>query len=364
MLLLRCSALWCGLASCGSIRLSSAPPPPWNMSAVCSESYNFTATSWDNLCGPPGDGLAPDGTRCKNFSNIVTSFIVGDDHFGDNATASVHALIHGPARCGSEAAPVGTCPAGTSALPEGLRSIRFSGVDRDAILASDEDNILPGWNASNKSWAADAPCQPSIVSQEKGPWPGIWLDHAAWRLGNQSAKFFAAYKAAGGELDEIVLDTEVGPFLTWGVADNFDHTKPGAEQCALARWTAIQNDSRFPPVLAELLKRGLVVGDQTDPHYLAKAMAFHKVETKAQPLTNRNVWNALAFEREVEFWETAIFKAAKENFPHVRGSDWLYTKWSSDYCIPDPESNMGCRTPGHSGAVPGGDGNGFSTTMM
>jgi hypothetical protein len=65
-------------------------------------------------------------------------------------------------------------------------------------------------------------------------------DHASWKLGNQSAKFFKALKAAGGELDEIVLDTEIGPFTTWGVADNFDHAKPGAAACALARWTAIQ----------------------------------------------------------------------------------------------------------------------------
>ena len=53
-------------------------------------------------------------------------------------------------------------------------------------------------------------------------------DHVSWKLGNQSAKFFKALKAAGGELDEIVFDTEIGPFLTWGVADNFQHSTPGA----------------------------------------------------------------------------------------------------------------------------------------
>ena len=42
-----------------------------------------------------------------------------------------------------------------------------------------------------------------IVAQEKGPWPGIWLDNAAWAMGNQSAKFFAEYKRQGGELDEV-----------------------------------------------------------------------------------------------------------------------------------------------------------------
>jgi hypothetical protein len=254
-----------------------------SLSAVCGSvlpSYNFTATSWDNLCGDPGDGVDAE-PRCRNFSNLVPSMMIEDSHFGDNATSLTELLLNGGVccRCGSEAAPAGSCPAGLNALPEGLRSIRFSGVDRDAILASDGDNILPGWNASNKSWAPDAPCQPSIVAQEKGPWFGIWLDHAAWKLGNQSAKFFPAFKAAGGQLDEIVLDTEIGPFITWGVADNFDHSKPGAEACAVARWTAIQNDPRFPSVLTELIKRGLVAGDQSDPHYLAKAMKFVKVPT-------------------------------------------------------------------------------------
>ena len=58
---------------------------------------------------------------------------------------------------------------------------------------------------------------------------------------------------------QIVLDTELGPFLTWGVADNFDHSKPGAQACATARWTAIQNDRRWPAVLAELLERDVAV---------------------------------------------------------------------------------------------------------
>jgi hypothetical protein len=92
--------------------------------------------------------------------------------------------------------------------------------------------------------------------------------------------------------------------------------------------------------LAQLLKRGLKLGDcvrskkggtitpdcakavmANDPHYLATAMKFIKIETKKEYYTNRNVWNGLAFEREVEFWEVAFFKAAKQYFPHVRGSN-------------------------------------------
>lgn len=107
-------------------------------------------------------------------------------------------------------------------------------------------------------------------------------------------------------------------------------------------------------MLAKLLKRGFALGscvrskkDGTitpdcakeamakDSHYLATAMKFIKLETTKVPLTNRNVWNGLAFERTVEFWEVSIFAAAKKYFPHVRGSNWLYTKWTSDYwCMP------------------------------
>ena len=76
--------------------------------------------------------------------------------------------------------------------------------------------------------------------------PGIWLDHVSWKLGNQSAKFFKALKEAGGELDEIVLDTEIGTFLTWGAADNFDHTNPGAAAWSTSSPSSFSNGSVSP----------------------------------------------------------------------------------------------------------------------
>ena len=47
--------------------------------------------------------------------------------------------------------------------------------------------------------------QNNSLARRLGPYPGIWLDNAMWKLGNQSALFFPAFKAAGGQLDEIVL---------------------------------------------------------------------------------------------------------------------------------------------------------------
>ena len=117
-----------------------APPAPWNLSSFCPSPYNFTATSWDHTCGDPGDGLEPPGPRCRNFSNIVPSIELEDrsskytgiPHFGDNASNLVPKIIHGGVgiHCSAEAAPPGTCLAGTAAQPAGLRSIRFGEQDR------------------------------------------------------------------------------------------------------------------------------------------------------------------------------------------------------------------------------------------
>ena len=160
---------------------ASGPTPGsfWNLSAICGADnlYNFTATSWDHTCGLPGGAVTPEPQpRCRNFSNVVPSMTIGSDMYTDNATL-LAILIHGGGpelRCGAERAPAGSCLAGTNAQPVGHRSIKLSGIDRTAMLDSPEDNILPGWNGTG--WAPDAVCQPDIVAQEKGPYPGIWLD--------------------------------------------------------------------------------------------------------------------------------------------------------------------------------------------
>ena len=82
------------------------------------------------------------------------------------------------------------------------------------ILDSDADNILPGWNASNKSWAPDAPCQPGIVAQEKGPWPGIWLDNAAWKFGSACSNGQArAVTVAATLTPTVAADRPIGEIL-------------------------------------------------------------------------------------------------------------------------------------------------------
>ena len=122
-------------------------------------------------------------------------------------------------------------------------------------------------------YPAGAPCPREVVANWIGPWPGIWLDHTAAFVGAQSAAFFAEYKARGGRLDEIILDTEIGGFASYSVSDNIPRSRNGSEVCVRARWAAIQADTRFPPILAELRTRGFLIGPAaSDPDALFKAM--------------------------------------------------------------------------------------------
>lgn len=175
--------------------------------------------------------------------------------------------------------------------------------------------------------------------------------------------FFAALKRAGAELDEIIQDSEKGAFATSVIADNFGNTAAG-HTCGVARWTAIQNDRRFPRVLVELQRRGFVVVDNSRPHYLAEALELMVKDQNVSRDQFRNalVWNAFMVERAAGYWQSAIYEPARRSFPGVMASNFdPYWKWTSDYCVPDQSSNMYCLAEANStGAVVGGDGHGGS----
>jgi hypothetical protein len=244
-------------------------------------------------------------------------------------------------------------------------------------MNSPDDDILGRWNASNQSYAPGHPCAgytggvvPALGGQISGPWPGIWLDHAAARMGVQSELFFAEYKKAGGQLDEVVLDTELGwlGFDTWEIADNWANPgtpdggpTPGNVRCAAAHWAAIQNDKRFSEVLKMMQAHGFDAGNRSAPNWLAHAMAFTKDQTKD---LNRRVWQAVQMERAAEYLDTMIVGAAKRHFPAVRVANLGWQMYTEQYCIPDSNSWLFCRTLGLNGAVPGGPANGYSNYVF
>ena len=232
--------------------------------------WTHFATAWDytcekNLTRSPKNGKLTSGKPmwiCKNYSSISVNVLLGppaatkahpiwnkqndEANYGTNASLSVPQVLHGgPAFYPYAKSPPRAAPGGefgwmfgTASLPEGRRAIRIHGPDRKVLiggppgdLQAADDEAAGGvpYNISGSTSAppagpmqghypADAPCPRNVVANWIGPWPGIWWDHSAEWLGNQSLEFFSAYKAAGGELDEIVLDTELDGFETFSVA--------------------------------------------------------------------------------------------------------------------------------------------------
>jgi hypothetical protein len=209
----------------GKLKSDDAPTAQksWTAADECPAVYTrheFVAASWDPACeGTPAQNPVAFSQCNFNLTRVVPPVIIPDDygfrHFGDNASVLVPRIIHGYNTSGKIAEDHFVWPFGTKTQPVGHRMLRFEGPDRDFIMNAAADDILGGWNATNKSYPAGHPCGPvegsSVTGgQVAGPWPGIWLDAAAAEMGKQSELFFEAYKAAGGALDEIVLDTELG----------------------------------------------------------------------------------------------------------------------------------------------------------
>ena len=360
---------------------AAAAPQP-SLCPANGHPLTFFASAWSMTC-ESGTSWTNVSTTCKNFSGIVPPMIIELQNFGDNASSLVPLLIHGYDHgnwCNNQPGQDnttngGACepglveddglvwPWGLDAMPAGHRAIRFSGPDRGVIMNDPADDILGGWNTTAQAYPPSQACQPSDEGQIKGPFTGLWWDRGAELLGAQSAKFFKALKAAGGQLDEIVLDTELGweGFDTWAISDNwsgYNTSANGSAACARNHWHAIQEDKRFPAVLAELKHHGFDAGDKLQPDWLQHALHYTRNQTIDR---NRRVWNAVNAVRAVAYWETTFFKAAKKYYPGVMASDIGFQKWSSEYCVPDSDSWMGCRElTALTGAVPAGDQNGYS----
>ena len=348
------------------------------------------ASSWAMTCG--GDP-AKNQLRCKNYSNIVVpvvlptaTAIAGSEgmDFGTLANQTVPMLltnelglrgwtIQGFENC--KARPIGrACPGyypsgvsswlwGTATQPEGHRVMRIYGTDGAALLLAGgdldadgrvipgPDNILAGWNTTS---ACAGSFSNWLWKGRAAPWPGVWADHAAARLGAQSELLFKAYSEAGGELDEIIQDTELGPLFSSAYVAFSMEPSPAADACARERWNAIANDARFPPVLEELVNRGLRV-NLSASQFLADAMAAGNADTERQ----RIIWDSVMMERAALVWETAFIQPARKFFPRLTGSNYDYKKWSGDFCVPRDNGWMFCAA-GQGGAASGGE----STTPM
>ena len=153
-------------------------------------------------CAKLGCNVSLTGSRaatCVNFSNVLPQPV-----FSDNPWTAIYKQplnVTVPAML-----------AATRAMPLGQRLFRLHEEDvnmavnpADRVLLPEEfaDCASPGW------WCSGPLRDPSGKGCEPFPsFQGIWWDAAVSARRGQSFEFFGAFKAAGGVLDQLVMDTE------------------------------------------------------------------------------------------------------------------------------------------------------------
>lgn len=141
----------------------------------------------------------------------------------------------------------------TMAMPAAMQAIKANLYANESTHPA--DNILP----------ADAPCS--------GKWPqtksfsGVWWEHGAAETAKLHAEVVCGFKAAGGQLDVWAVDDEsAGSMHSWWIA------KGPSDECGRAKWTAIQNDKRFPKLLKLLQDLGFGSPPMNTTDWLATYM--------------------------------------------------------------------------------------------
>jgi hypothetical protein len=155
--------------------------------------------------------------------------------------------------------------------PVGARALLLHDIDQGIAYDTGDRVLLPPSAADcGDPYTANMPYDPPTPQPIDAPsFSGIWWDEAVLKRRTQSLEFFGALKTAGGQLDDLVQDSEES---SWGM--QVPQPTPASvnnatvQRCMRARWTAIQNDVRFRNVLPALTALGFTANFSA-PEWLA-----------------------------------------------------------------------------------------------
>jgi len=198
------------------------------------------------------------------------------------------------------------------------------------------------------------PCPPT--SSAIGPgFRSIFWDSAVAKRRLQSMKFFPQYRAAGGQLDELVMDTEeeTAFFGEEVPVPPGNPTEMNASAwaamigCVAAKWSAIQHDPRCPrDVVPALLKAGFPIpAANRTGEWLSEMLTPFSDPNQVANFNNqtngsaqiRTTWNAVMTSLRSLYWMQAFGESAVLAFPKLRFSDFTLVGWSSKYCVPQAD---------------------------
>jgi hypothetical protein len=286
--------------------------------------HKFVASSWGAACSCD----ASNRSSCQPSPGIEPMSILYEMTSAD----AVDCLLYGSAHksCAWPWSNMDT-GLGTHAQPQGRRIVRITGTDQLR--------------------------QRKVYG--KTDLPPLWIDEAVATLRTQSATFFERYYYAGGNLTELVQDSELfsyGGFFLEPASQPLPSVlspeygnKSHVRRTLQKQWLQFQQDARFPTYLAELQARGFAVANMSDPEFLSAALFPFEDDWAligAQPPEwaggnpNRAIWNQYLIERRSKYWQTAFVEPAQKYFPDVRGSDYGYVRSSNKgedayYCVPN-----------------------------
>ena len=354
---------------------------------VCQQpaEHRFVAVAWSNTCmcpAPPDNfcdmslcGAGSANATCRTYDNLIPLAILRgswgppcnpaawaghftyecqaqQSNFGTFANYSVPCAIDpSSATCIAHSPPGGArggiLQSGTADQPPGHRYLNpgILGGNNHPLMTHPKD-ALPDSAACTAPLAHPHHGAPYRIHR---PFTGLWWDHAAAALAEQGRLFWPAYAAAGGQVDELVVDWEEGMY-----GPHFAGSCPTAENataagraatiacslCAAQRYDIIQADPRWPVALAQLRKLApdfeLVNGS------LGDTMApYHCVSSDDAPLraglpscsaqdglayngsaNHAAVWHAFIIERGARYFAQALLPPARKQFPHVKLSSY------------------------------------------
>jgi hypothetical protein len=203
----------------------------------------------------------------------------------------------------------------TSAQPEGLRSL-FSWTLHRHIAFDKADSIMPSSyykTCAKYATKKNMECEPGNVTGAATVcnFPGPWWEHGTQFVKARFQQFAQKFHEAGGVVDNIVLDTEIGESL-WEIGSLYTNIKE-KDDCITARWRAIELDTRFPALLKRLVAAGFNLTNSTSP--LVSTVANWRYSD------NYQIWDSVVQQMVAEAWNATL---APFNTLYPKLQSWNY----------------------------------------
>ena len=340
--------------------------------------YTFQATSWSATCWvATANRSSPcwqnhDLTdrscySCASYPNIGpptltdanASIPLPPTNWPAGVACAIDPVAANASACGyvnGEVGPGASFPNGTAGQRAGNRALQIRGgvppIEND--WADDIGPPAGHPSACETAPVGHFPCRANYRPPNMTrtcAFPGIWWRSGFAQRAAASERFFAAYARAGGQLDVLFQDTEMGEG-TW--ATGFAGAGAVPRACAEERWRAISADTRWPAALAELRRRGFDPGNTSAPDYLSIAMNvtlftrdFVACRTQGCPYgcadptrraavkqlcMNQVIFNQFVSEQFAAGWTASYFDPARKYFPKLIASDYGVSKELQQYC--------------------------------